>query len=48
MSSPFNPTGIVLTQQQVDESFRESYWAHAIRAGAFYYIAGRYSSWQGS
>ena len=43
MSSPFNPTGIVLTQQQHDESFRGSYWDHAVRAAAFYYIAGRYS-----
>jgi len=43
MSSPFNPTGIKLTQAQLDDSFKSSYWDHAIRTGAFYYISGRYS-----
>ena len=43
MSSPANPTGIVLTQQQIDESFKASYWDDAVRSGTFYYIAGRYA-----
>ena len=28
-----NPTGIRLTQEQMDKSFRESYWQFAIRYG---------------
>lgn len=44
MSSPANPTGIVLMQQQIDESFKASYWDHAVQSGTFYYIAGRYAA----
>lgn len=39
-----NPTGIRLTQEQRDESFRQSYWAYAIRYGLQYYVAGRFAT----
>ena len=39
-----NPTGIRLTQEQMDESFRQSYWAFAIRYGLQYYVAGRFAT----
>ena len=39
-----NPAGIRLTQEQMDKSFRESYWAFAIRYGLQYYIAGRFAT----
>ncbi len=39
-----NPTGIKLTQEQVDESFRQSYWSSAISYGLQYYVAGRFAT----
>lgn len=39
-----NPTGIRLTQEQMDKSFRESYWQFAIRYGLQYYVAGRFAT----
>jgi hypothetical protein len=39
-----NPTGIRLTQEQMDESFRDSYWQFAIRFGLQYYVAGRFAT----
>ena len=39
-----NPTGIRSTQEQMDESFRQSYWAFAIRYGLQYYVAGRFAT----
>ena len=39
-----NPTGIRLTQEQMDKSFRESYWDLAIRYGLQYYVAGRFAT----
>ncbi len=39
-----NPTSIKLTQEQMDKSFRESYWAFAIRYGLQYYVAGRFAT----
>ena len=42
--NPRNPTGIKLTQEQMDESFRERYWAFAIRYGLQYYVAGRFAT----
>jgi hypothetical protein len=34
---------ITLTKEQLDESFRESYWRHAVEYSLQYYIAGRFS-----
>ena len=42
-----NPTGIELTQEQRDQSFREGYWSHAIRYGIQYYVAGRFAAASG-
>lgn len=39
-----NPTGIVLTQEQRDDSERSSYWYNAIVYGLQYYIAGRFAT----
>lgn len=39
-----NPTGIVLTREQKDQSLREGYWIEAIRYGLDYYIAGRFAT----
>ena len=39
-----DPTGIRFTQEQMDESFRQSYWALAIRYGLQYYVAGRFAT----
>jgi len=39
-----NPTGEKLTQEQMDKSFRESYWAFAIRYGLQYYVVGRFAT----
>ena len=39
-----NPTGIKFTQEQMDESFRQSYWDFAIRYGLQYYVAGRFAT----
>jgi hypothetical protein len=39
-----NPTGIKLTQEQMDESFRGRYWRHAIGYGLQYYVAGRFAT----
>jgi hypothetical protein len=37
-----NQPTITLTQQQLDESFKASYWQQAIPYGLEYYIAGRF------
>ena len=42
-----NPTGIELTQEQRDQSFRTRYWSHAIRYGIQYYVAGRFAAASG-
>jgi hypothetical protein len=39
-----NPAGIKLSQEQVDESFRGSYWSSAIDYGLQYYVAGRFAT----
>ncbi len=39
-----NPTGIRLTKEQMEGSFRESYWESAIRYGLQYYVAGRFAT----
>jgi len=39
-----NPTGFKLTQQQRDESTRQSYWSTTIRYGLEYYVAGRFAT----
>ena len=39
-----NPTGIRSTQEQMDKSFRQMYWACAIRYGLQYYISGRFAT----
>src|SRR5450631_3615711 len=39
-----NPMGIKLTQEQLDESERNSYWHHAIEYGLDYYVAGRFAT----
>jgi hypothetical protein len=39
-----NPLGIKLTKEQMDESFRKSYWAYAVRYGLQYYVAGRFAA----
>ena len=31
------------TQEELDESFRQSYWSNAIRYGLQYFVAGRYA-----
>ena len=33
-----------LTQQELDESERQSYWCHAIECGLDYYVAGRFAT----
>lgn len=38
-----NPTGIRLSQQQLDESRRDSYWEHSVRYALQYYLAGRFA-----
>jgi hypothetical protein len=38
-----NPLGVKFTQEQMDESERESYRCHALEYGLDYYIAGRFS-----
>ena len=42
-----NPTGIKLTHEQRDRSFRERYWSHAIRYGIQYYVTGRFAAASG-
>jgi hypothetical protein len=39
-----DPTGLRLTQEQLDESFRQRYWQLAIRYGLQYYVAGRFAT----
>ncbi len=39
-----NPTGERPTQEQMDKSFRESYWRHTIGYGLQYYVAGRFAT----
>ncbi len=39
-----NPTDIRRTPEQIDESFRQNYWAYAIRYGLQYYVAGRFAT----
>jgi hypothetical protein len=40
---PRNPTGIVRTQQEIDESTRQTYWIHAAEYGLQYYVTGRFA-----
>jgi len=42
-----NPSGIKLTQAQIDDSNRQSYWSHAIRYGLQYYVSGRFAAASG-
>jgi hypothetical protein len=42
-----NPVGFKLTQQQRDESTRQSYWSTTIRYGLEYYVAGRFATAHG-
>jgi hypothetical protein len=39
-----NPTGVKLSQEQIDESMRQGYWDHAIRYDLNYYVAGRFAT----
>lgn len=41
-----NPLHITRTKEQIDESFRESYWQYAIRYGLQYYVSGRFATAQ--
>src|SRR2546423_1086905 len=41
-----DPMRIELTQEQMHESFRQSYWALAIRYSLQYYVAGRFATAQ--
>lgn len=38
-----NPTGIKITKEQKEKSFKEDYWRHAIQYGLQYYVAGRFA-----
>jgi hypothetical protein len=38
-----NSTGVMRTQQQLDDSYRESYWQHAIEYALAYYVSGRFA-----
>jgi hypothetical protein len=42
-----NPTGIKLTKEQKEKSFKESYWRYAIQHGLQYYVAGRFATSNG-
>jgi hypothetical protein len=42
-----NPTGSLLTPEQLEEFFRTGYWDHAIRYGIQYYVAGRFAAASG-
>ena len=39
-----NPTGIVLTQEQRDESMRHGYWIRAVEYSLDYYVTGRFAT----
>lgn len=43
MTNDANPTGIVLTPEQRERSYKESYWYNAIRYALEYYVAGRFA-----
>jgi hypothetical protein len=38
-----NPKRHQRTQQEIDESFKSSYWIHAVEYGVQYYVAGRFA-----
>ena len=38
-----NPTGVTRTQQQLDDSYKDSYWQHAIEYALAYYVSGRFA-----
>jgi hypothetical protein len=42
-SQSANPPGVTRTPQQLDDSYKSSYWQHAIEYGLAYYVSGRFA-----